>query len=217
MRTIGLMLFTFVVAAWLSPPARAQVGGPFALTWHTIDGGAQTSAGGTYTLVVTAGQPDAGISVGLGGFVYDGGFAPGVCSSTITSYGVGCPGTGGFTPKFAVSGCVATGFDAVIDITGGLGGSLAFVFIGIGQAALPLGGGCLLNVNPVPVLIGPLGPLPLTPGGPGGGNLTLPVLVPSIVPSIVGAFNTQVFVSDPTAPNGLGFSVTNGVEIFYGA
>lgn len=46
-------------------PAFAQSGGPYTLTWSTIDGGGATfSEGGGYRLGGTAGQPDAGVSAG---------------------------------------------------------------------------------------------------------------------------------------------------------
>jgi hypothetical protein len=52
--------------------ARAQ---PFAITWSTIDGGGTTTpaVGGSFTVVGTAGQPDAGSHSG-GAFTCLGGF-----------------------------------------------------------------------------------------------------------------------------------------------
>lgn len=41
--------------------------------WFTIDGGGRTSAGRSYALSGTAGQPDAGTMTG-GGFTFQGGF-----------------------------------------------------------------------------------------------------------------------------------------------
>jgi hypothetical protein len=61
-----------------SGPARAQSGGPYDLTWSTIDGGGETAtSGGVYSLGGTAGQPDAGLAAGgvyslQGGFWYSG-------------------------------------------------------------------------------------------------------------------------------------------------
>jgi len=51
----------------------AASGGPYELSWTTIDGGGGQSSGGQYTLTGTAGQPDASYSAGgdyevLGGF-----------------------------------------------------------------------------------------------------------------------------------------------------
>lgn len=40
--------------------ALAQQGGPFDLTWSTIDGGGGASSGGSYRLAGTIGQPDVG-------------------------------------------------------------------------------------------------------------------------------------------------------------
>jgi hypothetical protein len=52
----------------------AQTGGPYGLTWSTIDAGGYTfSTGGDYTLGGTVGQPDAGLLTG-GDFTLGGGF-----------------------------------------------------------------------------------------------------------------------------------------------
>ena len=49
------------------------------LSWWTVDGGGGTASGGSYTLVGTIGQPDAGILAGgdytLGGGFWGGGVA----------------------------------------------------------------------------------------------------------------------------------------------
>ena len=51
----------------------AQSGGPFDLSWSTIDGGGGTSSGGRFALTGTIGQPDAGTLTG-GNFKLEGGF-----------------------------------------------------------------------------------------------------------------------------------------------
>ena len=43
------------------------------LSWWTVDGGGGTASGGSYTLVGTIGQPDAGILTG-GDYTLGGGF-----------------------------------------------------------------------------------------------------------------------------------------------
>jgi len=54
--------------------ALAQAGGPYDLSWSTVDGGGHTfSTGGAYTLGGTAGQPDAGALSG-GSYTLSGGF-----------------------------------------------------------------------------------------------------------------------------------------------
>jgi hypothetical protein len=54
--------------------ALAQSGGPYDLTWNSIDGGGYTfSTGGGYELGGTIGQPDAGCMIG-GGYTLGGGF-----------------------------------------------------------------------------------------------------------------------------------------------
>ena len=70
MKTI---VFSFVLSGALTLAAQAQSGGPFDLSWSTIDGGGGTSTGGAFTLNGTLGQPDAGAMSG-GNFSLAGGF-----------------------------------------------------------------------------------------------------------------------------------------------
>jgi hypothetical protein len=61
----------------LTSVALAQEGGPYNLSWSTVDGGGSTfSAGGAYELGGTIGQPDAGCMQG-GTYRLCGGFWPG--------------------------------------------------------------------------------------------------------------------------------------------
>ncbi len=207
----------FLVAAFATVPfagsAAAQSGGGFDLDWNIADaGGGETSTGGSFSLVASGAMFGAGVSSG-GVFASDGGFYPGVCSSTITPYGTGCAGTGGFAPQYEVLGCIATDYSATTRISNALGGQQAFIFIGVNQAALGLGAGCFLRT--FPILVGPVGPIGLSGGGPGAGQVTFTVVIPPIVPSIVGGFTAQALVTDPGSL--LGFTTTNGVAFFYGA
>ena len=59
----------------LLPPALAQSGGDYEISWSTIDGGGRSS-GGQYALTGTIGQPDAAYSAG-GDYEVLGGFWPG--------------------------------------------------------------------------------------------------------------------------------------------
>jgi len=66
-------IVVFAIYLSLVSPTFAQSGGPYELSWSTIDGGGGTSAGGSYTLAGTIGQPDAASGSGgkyelLGGF-----------------------------------------------------------------------------------------------------------------------------------------------------
>ena len=59
----GLMLITIVAIRHTT--ARAQTGGPYDLSWSTVDGGGHTfSTGGDYSLGGTIGQPDPGLLTG---------------------------------------------------------------------------------------------------------------------------------------------------------
>jgi hypothetical protein len=69
-----LIILGGAVAALIAGNAAAQSGGPFTLTSSTIDGGGVThSAGGSFSLAGTVGQPDAGVLRG-GAFTLEGGF-----------------------------------------------------------------------------------------------------------------------------------------------
>ncbi len=75
-------LSTFALALCTAPPALAQAGGPYDLSWSTIDGGGGTfSTGGSYSLGGTAGQPDAGGPLTGGSFSLVGGSWPGVAET----------------------------------------------------------------------------------------------------------------------------------------
>ncbi len=63
--------------ALLALPAHAQ----FDLSWNTIDGGGGTSTGGTLSVSMTIGQPDAGTMTG-GTLVISGGFWVGAAAAT---------------------------------------------------------------------------------------------------------------------------------------
>mgnify|MGYP002783739173 FL=1 len=61
----------FLGAATIASMAAAQ---PFEIPWYTIDGGGGTSAGGTFSVSGTIGQPDAGTALSGGTFTITGGF-----------------------------------------------------------------------------------------------------------------------------------------------
>ncbi|MEA3397497.1 MAG: hypothetical protein U9R05_08550 [Chloroflexota bacterium] len=56
---------------------RAQTGGGYSLTWHTVDNGGGRLTGGSYTLAGAAGQPEPGPALTGGGYTLYSGFCPG--------------------------------------------------------------------------------------------------------------------------------------------
>lgn len=119
------------------------------------------------------------------------------------AYGNGCPGTDGYVPTITSPVCPGIGEQADIYIENALGGALAFVFVGNGQGAFPLGGtGCFLNTSP------PRGPsliLPLGGYGAAGGLATISFIAP---PNVSGTLVTmQVMVKDPQASGGIANSM----------
>jgi len=137
------------------------------------------------------------------------GFDPNVqqnCGSDHT-YGFGCSGSLSISPALAIDGCYTAGGNVQLDISLGLGGSTAFLLIGLNEVALPMGAGCTLNVSPLlPAIIGPL---PLSGFFPGQGAATLNAALPAN--ATPGTVKIQAFVNDSGAA--LGFSNTNGVSM----
>ena len=72
--TFGFLTVATLIALILPVPAYARSGGPYELTWFTVDGGGVTSSSaGAFALGGTIAQPDAGnLSGGL--FILRGGF-----------------------------------------------------------------------------------------------------------------------------------------------
>jgi hypothetical protein len=95
-----------VAVLLLAGAARAQSGGPYNLSWSTVDGGGKTFAsGGPYTLGSTAGQPDAGVLSG-GSYQVAGGFW---CSTTGALLPTATPGpTSTPTPTITPGGPTLT-------------------------------------------------------------------------------------------------------------
>jgi len=80
MQTSALVLAVMVLLVG-GPAASDARGQPYAIDWYTIDGGGGVSAGGSYTLSGTVGQPDAGTLSG-DSYTLQGGFWPGLIVST---------------------------------------------------------------------------------------------------------------------------------------
>jgi hypothetical protein len=74
-----------VVVLLCSGVALAQTGGEYDLTWWTVDGGGGAASGGSYALVGTAGQLDAGPALSGGGYTLVGGFWPAAGSAVAGS------------------------------------------------------------------------------------------------------------------------------------
>ena len=129
------------------------------------------------------------------------------CAGTITSYGFGCPGSGGALPVLALDGCASDGRPLGLTVTGGLGGAAAVLALGPEPGVAMLEGGCVLRVDPLLVTI----PVTLGGSGPGAGTLDLDFVVPPGSNGLAAAL--QVFVFDPGTP--WGYASTNGVEVVF--
>ena len=73
MKRVIVFVISLLILLTLTWTALAQTGGDYDLSWSTVDGGGRGSIGGSYTLMGTAGQPDAGVLSG-GDYTLQGGF-----------------------------------------------------------------------------------------------------------------------------------------------
>lgn len=170
--------------------------------------------GGSGWLTVTVKkQPDAGASLPSktdGDINVDFGDCPEEGPKmTVTSFGLGCPGTGGLVPKLSLSGNFVPAGAVALSIEKGAPGRPAFVLTGLAQANLPLGPGCALLIAPVlPLAIGPI-PLAGLGAGPAAGTAALQFTLPyTLTP---GALTMQAFIDDKNGTTK--FSATNGLRI----
>ncbi len=118
--------------------------------------------------------------------------------SGIQRYGQGCAGTGNITPILSWDGLPAANQTVTLSLRRGLGGAQSILVLGLTQAAIPLSGGCLLNIGVVlPTTI----TLPLAGAGAGNGQFTFSTPLPPTTPPGV-TLTMQSFVIDPGFPRG---------------
>jgi hypothetical protein len=125
-------------------------------------------------------------------------------AGSMTAYGNGLAGSGGFVPDLSGTGEAIYGGEITVELTQGLGATNGFLYIGPGSASYPLFGGELL-VFPITISI----PITLSgsSGVPGAGSFSLSSTV------FAGDLTLylQVFLNDPGAPHDV--SMSNGLEI----
>ena len=87
----ALIPLTLVLILLLSGIAFSEgLGGIFNMDWFTIDGGGGTSSSGSYTVVGSVGQPDAGALSGSG-YTLSGGFWSGPATAGPVEYRIYLP------------------------------------------------------------------------------------------------------------------------------
>lgn len=120
-------------------------------------------------------------------------------------YGSGCAGSGGFAPTLSTYGCPTPGGVVTLQVSQGLGATLATIGIGTGMGTAPFGP-CTLQVLPL------LGTLPLFVmhgNGAGNGSFDVPLPLPATLPP--ATFTAQAILLDPGAATG--FTVSNATEL----
>lgn len=186
-------------------------------TWTAVPVQTLTPAGGSQhygirvalegdTAAIGARQDSEGGSVAGAVFVYD------LHAGSATSYGQGCPGSGGLVPVLSISGCPSPdpGNALHLAIADGAPGAFPILLLGLGPAAIPVPGtlGCTLLVQPI------LARLPFPPLSVAGG-LDLDLVPPATAP--IGATVTlQFFLLDVGLTTFFPYAATNAVELTFG-
>ena len=79
----ALLLLAGLIVLATALPLFAASGGPYDVSWDTLDGGGGTSSGGRYAVSGTVGQPDAGPAMSGGSYAVTGGFWSGFGGANI--------------------------------------------------------------------------------------------------------------------------------------
>ncbi len=126
-------------------------------------------------------------------------------ATSFTRYGRGSDDSTGGVPAVSLTGDATPGGILELDVTGNTPGELVALFTGIQSSAIPLGlgGQATLLVNPFTVRV--LGALP------GSGTLSLSAAIPTTFTA--GTVLAQAAVVDAAAPSGLGFALTDAVQM----
>ncbi len=124
-----------------------------------------------------------------------------VLCGDVTSYGAGCPSGGGAVPVLASTGCARAGETFGLSISNAAASSTAIIFLGLGQASIPMDGSCFALLVPLPGLIA----LPTSPSGTAALAGPLPPI------SAGFTFTTQAFIVDGTVAHG--YTNSNGLEV----
>jgi hypothetical protein len=127
---------------------------------------------------------------------------PSPATGTFTTYGAGCPGTGGLVPQLQGTGVPTPGQNVTLTVTNGKPSGQGLLLLGTAQASVPAKIPCTLLVG------GLLLPtvLPLDPAG----SLVLPGTVPAS--AVVADVYWQFFGADSGAPN-TQYSASNGLKM----
>lgn len=121
------------------------------------------------------------------------------------SLNAGCPGTGGFTPKWTVGkACMSPLGKFSLTFSDGFGGQPALFFLSASASALNYKG-CLIEAFPVASIL----TIPQAGAGPGAGTVPFAGTLPLGIPN--ATIYLQGFSIDPIVPRG--FSSSPGLKI----
>lgn len=127
------------------------------------------------------------------------------CDGKAGTFGDGCVGSGGFTPRLGFQGCPTPGGNVALRLDRALGGATVLLFAGLAPASLPVSPNCDLLTVP---LLAPLA-FPVPGVGPGAGEITIPLALPGSLGAVT--FVLQAFVVDSGVT--LGAAATRGVTV----
>jgi len=119
----------------------------------------------------------------------------GGCPGYFLPYGTSCVGAAGLTPTLSGEGCATPGDLVQIKLQDAAPNRTSYTLIGIGQGAVPVNPGCLLQNAPFlpQVFVIPIG---------AAGQWTLATIIPAAVTTPDDVY-LQTFIDDPGAPFGV--------------
>lgn len=199
------LVFRRVGGTWIKQAVLTQTAG-YGLALPQIDGDTVIAARGDVDMPCAVGSPP---TCGRGTIhTYD-------LDAVPEAYGVGCSGARipllsvGAVPDLGATADTTAASHIDFAVSNAAPGSLGFLVVGIGRVAVPIGGECAVQLNPIPNAIGPLYLSGTTTSPAGSGGLALRLALP---PRLLGAFSVQALVIDSASANGV-LTVSAPLEI----
>ncbi len=138
-----------------------------------------------------------------------------VCPGSISAYGAGCAGSGGFVPALHMAGCPRAGQPLAIELLDGHGGALALFVVGLATTQATVHGSCdlLVDLTPPSFVV----PVMLPGANPGEGDLSFSANLP-LAATAGFTFHVQAWVVDAGAgpPPFENYAASNGVTVTSG-
>ncbi|MGE0144433.1 MAG: FG-GAP repeat protein [Planctomycetota bacterium] len=199
------LVFRRVGGTWIKQAVLTQTAG-YGLALPQIDGDTVVTARGDVHMPCAVGSPP---TCGRGTIhTYD-------LDAVPEAYGVGCSGARipllsvGAIPDLGAAADTTAARHIDFAVANAAPASFGFLVVGVGRVAVPIGGECAVQLNPIPNAIGPLLLSGSANSPAGSGQLALRLALP---PRLLGAFSVQALVIDSASANGV-LTVSAPLEI----